>query len=194
MVERELPLGRLLVPDRMFFTGGTGVHERELQAHDLMYVDAGLGRVNRVQVSSRVPPGCERVSREDGLRLLHEGQVLFAIQALAETGEPGRRIATAVGVAVPTGGGVGCVAEVHEQDSVDKTAGQAGRKAVEMALTAMAVELGVDGYDAEAEYRSRRDLYRVGDTEVRTDAVTTAAVGDPAGRITKIVSALVFLL
>ena len=96
-MERELPLGRSLVPDRMFSTSGIGVHERELQAHDLMYMDAGLGRVHRVQVSSRVPPGCEPVSREDGLRLLREGQVLFAIQALAETDEPGRRIAAAVG-------------------------------------------------------------------------------------------------
>ncbi|MEU3623217.1 hypothetical protein BS329_17015 [Amycolatopsis coloradensis] len=193
-MEQELPLGRLLVPGRMFFTSGVGVHERELQAHDLMYMDAGLGRVNRVQVSSRVPPGCLPVSREDGLRLLHGGQIVFAIQALAETDEPGRHIAAAVGLAVPVAGGIGCVAEVHEQDSVSKTAEQAGRKAVEMALTAMAAEFGVDGYDAAAQYRGTRDSYRVGDEEVRTDAVTAAVVGDPDGRVSKIVAALVFLL
>lgn len=193
-MSRELALGRLLVPTAMFFTSGVGVHERELQAHDLMYMDAGLGRVNRVQVSSRVPPGCEPIRRDEGLGLLHEGQLLFAIQALAETAQPGRRIATAVGIAVPVDGGIGCVAEVHEQDAMDKTAEQAGRKAVEMALTAMAAELDVDGYDAAAQYRGDHADYQIADTTVRTAVVTAAATGDPAGRVSKIVAALVFLL
>ncbi|GAB2665815.1 pyruvoyl-dependent arginine decarboxylase [Nocardia goodfellowii] len=190
----ELALGRSLVPSHMFFTSAVGMHERELQAHDLMYMAAGLGRVNRVQVSSRVPPGCQLLSRTAGLELIHEGQILFAIQALAETDQPGQRIATAVGIATPVQGGIGCVAEVHEQDSIGKTEDQARRKSVEMALTAMAAELGVEGYDGAAEYRDGQDRYSIEGTEVRTDCIGAAAVGDINGRVSKIVATLVFLL
>ncbi|MGR8008934.1 pyruvoyl-dependent arginine decarboxylase [Streptomyces hypolithicus] len=100
-------------------------------------MEAGLGHVNRVQVSSRVPPGYTLLSRDEGGKLLQDGQILFAIQALAETDQPGARIAAAVGIAVPEAGGVGCVAEVHEADSSGKDAQQAEDKAVRMALTAM---------------------------------------------------------
>ncbi|MGW3561526.1 pyruvoyl-dependent arginine decarboxylase [Streptomyces sp. NPDC000963] len=187
------PSRQPLVPDRMFFTTGTGVHARELQAHDLMYVDAGLGRVNRVIVSSRVPPNCTLLRREEGGSQLDDGQILFAIQALAETNTPGARIATAVGIAVPDGGGLGCVAEVHEQDAVGKDAAAAETKAVQMALTAMGLELGERDYDGEETHRPGQDRYTIAGTAVRTHAVSVEARGPDNGDWVKIVSSLVFL-
>ncbi|MFE5729602.1 pyruvoyl-dependent arginine decarboxylase [Streptomyces sp. NPDC056528] len=182
-----------LVPRRMFFTTGSGVHARELQAHDLMYMDAGLGRVNRVIVSSRVPPGCALVSGEDGGAELQDGQILFAIQALAETNTPGALIGTAVGIAVPEDGGLGCVAEVHEQDAVGKSAEAAAAKAVQMALTAMGLELGRPDTDGEALYRPGQDSYTLAGTTVRTHVASTEARGPENGDWVKIVSSLVFL-
>ncbi|MGI5484906.1 pyruvoyl-dependent arginine decarboxylase [Streptomyces lavendofoliae] len=58
-----------------------------------MCTDAGLRRLNRVLASSRVPPQCAPVSREEGGAELRDGQILFAIQALAETNTFGTKIA-----------------------------------------------------------------------------------------------------
>lgn len=185
--------GSALLPSRMYFTTGLGQHPFELQAHDLMYMDAGLGRVNRVQVSSRVPPGCTLLSRQDGGKLLQDGQILFAIQALAETNEPGTRIASAVSAAVPESGGLGCVAEVHEADALGKDAQQAGDKAAVMALTAMALELGDHSFDAERTYRAGESRYRIAGSDIRTHTAATDAVGPPNGDFVKIVASLVFL-
>ncbi|CAL9325698.1 pyruvoyl-dependent arginine decarboxylase [Streptomyces sp. SudanB182_2057] len=185
--------GPALVPTRMYFTTGVGRHRYELQAHDLMYMDAGLGRVNRVLVSSRVPPHCALIDREEGGGLLRDGQILFAIQALAETSTPGAKIGTAVGVAVPDDGGLGCVAEVHEADAVGKDAAQARDKAVRMALTAMALELGEADFDADAEYRPGRGRYVIADTPVTVHAAAVDAVGPDDGDHVKIVASLVFL-
>ncbi|SHF88533.1 pyruvoyl-dependent arginine decarboxylase [Streptoalloteichus hindustanus] len=185
--------GTALVPTRMYLTTGVGRHRFELQAHDLMYVDAGLGRVNRVQVSSRVPPGCALVSAEEGGRLLRDGQILFAIQALGETSTPGTRIATAVGVVVPASGGMGCVAEVHEDDAVGKDAAQARRKAARMALTAMAVELGQATDDVENLDHPERERHELGDTAVHVHTAAVAAVGPDNGDYVKILASLVFL-
>ncbi|MFE0800387.1 pyruvoyl-dependent arginine decarboxylase [Streptomyces sp. NPDC058812] len=182
-----------LVPRRMYFTTGVGVHARELQAHDLMYMDAGLGRVNRVTVSSRVPPDCTLVSGEEGGAQLKDGQILFAIQALAETNTPGTRIGTAVGIAVPEDGGLGCVAEVHEQDAVGKTAEAAAAKAVQMALTAMGLELGQPDFDGAALHRPGQGSYTIAGTAVRTHAASVDARGPDNGDWVKIVSSLVFL-
>ncbi|MEU6394849.1 pyruvoyl-dependent arginine decarboxylase [Streptomyces sp. NPDC046939] len=188
------PAGTVLLPRQMYFTTGTGAHPRELQAHDLMYMDAGLGRVNRVTVSSRVPPGCTLVDPETGGGQLRDGQILFAIQALAETNTPGTRIATAVGIAVPEDGSLGCVAEVHEDDAVGKDARTAADKAVQMALLAMALELGEHDFDERAEHRSGQDRYSIAGTTVRTHVVSVEAHGPDNGDWVKIVASLVFLL
>ncbi|MBB6439494.1 pyruvoyl-dependent arginine decarboxylase [Streptomyces candidus] len=185
--------GPALLPTHMYFTTGTGVHARELQAHDLMYMDAGLGRVNRVQVSSRVPPGCTLLPPEQGGELLQDGQILFAIQALARTDEPGAQIATAVGVAIPEDGSVGCVAEVHEDDSQGKTAQQAADKAVQMALTAMALEWGDAHFDALAVYSPSTRDYTIGGRTVHTHSAAAEATGPANGDYVKIVACLVFL-
>lgn len=185
--------GPALLPTHMYFTTGVGRHAYELQAHDLMYMDAGMGRVNRVQVSSRVPPGCVLLSGEQGGKLLQDGQILFAIQALARTNAPGEKIATAVGTAIPDTGGVGCVAEVHEADAVGKDAAQAEGKAVRMALTAMALELGDPEFDAAQEYRVGRSSYLIAGTVVHTRAAAVEATGPAGGDYVKIVASLVFL-
>ncbi|MFJ6699551.1 pyruvoyl-dependent arginine decarboxylase [Streptomyces sp. NPDC091272] len=185
--------GRALLPTHMYFTTATGEHPRELQAHDLMYMEAGLGRVNRVQVSSRVPPGCTLIPAELGGRLLQDGQILFAIQALARTNEPGARIATAVGVAVPEDGSVGCVAEVHEDDSQGKNAQEARDKAVQMALTAMALEWGDPHFDALAAYSPGAQEYLIDGRRVFVHSAAAEATGPANGDFVKIVAALVFL-
>ncbi|MFE6334369.1 pyruvoyl-dependent arginine decarboxylase [Streptomyces sp. NPDC057798] len=185
--------GPALVPTHMYFTTGVGRHPYELQAHDLMYMDAGLGRTNRVLVSSRVPPHCALIDRAQGGRLLRDGQIVFAIQALAETSTPGTKIGSAVGAVIPEDGSLGCVAEVHEADAIGKNAAQAREKAVRMALTAMALEWGDADFDTDAVYSPDRNRYLISGRSVAVHAAAVEAVGPDNGDYVKIVTSLVFL-
>jgi len=183
-----------LVPRAMFFTTGIGSHAWELRAHSLMYMAAGLGPTNRVYVSSRVPPQCELLERSEGVGLLQDGQIIFAVQAMAQTQIPGARIATAVGIAVPEDGGLGCVAEVLEDDALGKTGAQAAEKAVLMALAAMAIELGEHDYIPPSTWSPGSDeTVRIGDRLIRTQAVSAEATGPDNGDWVKALAALVFL-
>jgi arginine decarboxylase len=121
------PVPKPLVPTRMFLTSGVGVHERQINASDLAFREAGIGERNRVQVSSMIPPGCALISRKEGVKLLEGGQILFAVLAPAETIEPDQRIAAAVALAIPDDDRTGCIAEVYSQEGIGKTADQAAR-------------------------------------------------------------------
>ncbi|WP_369215574.1 pyruvoyl-dependent arginine decarboxylase [Streptomyces flavofungini] len=187
------PPGRALIPTRMYLTTGVGRHRHEPQAHDLMYLNAGLGRVSRVRVAGRVPPDCALLTREEGTRLLQDGQILFTVQALAETSTPGRRIGASVAVALPDGRAPGRVAEVHEADAVGKDAAQAAAEAARTALTAVALELGDLGFHADRQYRPERERYVISGKTVTVHAAAVDAVGPENGDHIKIVASLVFL-
>ncbi|MFE5729600.1 pyruvoyl-dependent arginine decarboxylase [Streptomyces sp. NPDC056528] len=183
---------RPLVPRPMFLTRGCGSHPWELRAQALMYWDAGIGSYNRVQVSSRTPPGCSLIGREEGIGHLRQGQLVFAVQAIARTCLPGARIASAIAVALPEDGRIGTVAEVHEDDSMGKNAAQAEDKALRMALATLSIELGHPDWklapDATAHGR-----HTIGGTAVRTHTISAGATGPLNGDWVKTIAALVFL-
>lgn len=181
-----------LVPRRMFLTAGRGTHPWELRARSLMYLDAGLGSCNRVQVSSRTPPGCPLISREEGIAHLRPGQILFGVQAIAGTNVPGTRIASAIAVALPEHGGLGTVAEVHEDDSVGKNAAQAEDKALRIALATLSIELGHPDWDLPSD-ATPHGRHVIADTPVRTYTVSAEATGPDNGDWVRIIAALVFL-
>ena len=56
-----------LVPHKIFFTSGVGTHTEYLESFESALRDAGIEKFNLVTVSSILPPGCEFVSKKDGL-------------------------------------------------------------------------------------------------------------------------------
>jgi arginine decarboxylase len=191
--ETSGPARRPWVAAQMFLTSGVGVHERAINASDLAFRDAGIGDCNRVKVSSMIPAGCKLIERNEGMKLLEGGQVLFAVLAPAETIEPDQRIATAVALAIPDDGRPGCVAEVFSQEGVGKTADQAARQAQEMALEMLASRMGVE-FNPKKEYRKGKKTYRIGETAVRAQQISVEASGDQQNQYTNIVAALVFIM
>ncbi len=91
-----------LVSSKVFFTRGVGVHKDKLASFELALRNAGVAHCNLVLVSSIYPPGCKRVTREEGVKLLKPGQIVFAVYDRNETNEPNRLIAASVGVAIPS--------------------------------------------------------------------------------------------
>src|SRR5436190_1967362 len=80
---------------------GTGVHEWDRRANDLALFNAGIGDYNRDHVSSIVPPGCQVITRDEGLQLLREGEILFTVLPLVVSNVPGTIIVSSVGLAIP---------------------------------------------------------------------------------------------
>src|SRR5205809_7422683 len=90
-----------MIPKKCFFTKGVGVHKERLASFELALRSAGLAYCNLVLVSSIYPPGCKRISKEEGIKLLRPGEIVFCVYDRECTNEPNRLVAASVGVAVP---------------------------------------------------------------------------------------------
>jgi pyruvoyl-dependent arginine decarboxylase len=111
----------MFVPTRMFFTKGVGRHKDYLQSFELALRNAGIEKCNIVMVSSIYPPGCKRIPKEEGLKLLHPGAITFAVMARNSTNEPNRLIAASLGVAQPADENMyGYLSEHHPYGETDE--------------------------------------------------------------------------
>src|SRR5262245_42205565 len=82
-----------MVPKKVFFTKGVGVHKEKLASFEMALRVAGLAHCNLVLVSSIYPPGCKIISKEEGLKLLRPGEIVFAVYDRESYNEPNRLIA-----------------------------------------------------------------------------------------------------
>src|SRR3989338_8674758 len=96
-----VPRKNLLVPKKMFFTKGVGMHKAELRSFELALRDAGIEKCNLVHVSSILPPECKMVSRNEGLKEVVPGMITFTVISRCSSNEPHRLIAASIGCAVP---------------------------------------------------------------------------------------------
>lgn len=90
-----------LVPRKVFFTSGVGRHSDALVSFELALRDAGIEKFNLVTVSSIFPPGCEIVAKEEGLKELFPGQIVFCVMSKMTSCETGKKIFASIGVAIP---------------------------------------------------------------------------------------------
>ncbi len=91
----------MLLPRKVFFTKGVGRHEDPLVSFELALRDARIEKFNLVPVSSVYPPNCIEVSREEGLKELKPGQIVFCVMAKFTSNEVGKTIYASIGVAIP---------------------------------------------------------------------------------------------
>ncbi len=158
-----------LVPKKVFFTCGSGCHEDELVSFELALRDAGIERFNLVPVSSIYPPGCETVSREDGLKELFPGQIVFCVMARHSSNKAGEEIFASVGAAIPSDDVHGYLTEYHGTYRGEDP----GKHAEEMAAYMLRTAFGVE----PAETRS-----------------VTARAKVEEGKYTTVVAAAVFVI
>jgi arginine decarboxylase len=59
-----------MIPKYFFLTKGVGRHKEQLQSFELALRDAGIQYCNIVSVSSIIPPGCKKISKERGLKMI----------------------------------------------------------------------------------------------------------------------------
>lgn len=166
-----------LVPRYFFLTRGVGVHRSRLLSFETALRDTRIPQFNLVTVSSILPPGCERVGIEQGLRRLQPGEIVFCVLARADTLTAGEEIGAAVSLARPADRThYGYIAEHHgsgfsEQELEQRTC----REAEEMLATCQPGE---------------QDGARM----LETLSIAQTARGAGGERWTTVVAAVVFIL
>lgn len=102
------------VPRKVFLTKGVGVHAERLNSFEEALRDARISPMNLVMVSSIVPPHCEQVEIEEGLKYLSPGQITFCVMSRCESDEDGRLLAAAVALLLPENSNdYGYISEYH---------------------------------------------------------------------------------
>jgi arginine decarboxylase len=167
------------MPSRIFFTSGTGTHETQRAAMQRAMREAGAADCNFVKVSSVLPPRCEVITREHGLRLLRPGNIVHAVIAEGETNEPHQRVTPAICWAQPDDDELpGYMTEVEKDNTRGKSPKTATDEAGEALLTIIAEKLDAK-VDAKKlwDRRGRGRRVRVGGRGYRVGSVAASAVG-----------------
>lgn len=179
------------VPKRIFFTKGVGYHKNELQSFEAALRNAGIEKCNLVTVSSIFPPNCKIISREAGIAALKPGQITFTVMARAQTNEPNRLIAAAIGLAQPKDKNhYGYLSEHH-------AFGQTGKKAADfaedLAATMLASTLGIE-LDPDTAWDERKKMYVVDQKQFVSRSIAQSAEGHKDGLWTTVIASAVMLL
>jgi len=180
---------KVMIPTKMFFTKGVGVHRDKLASFDLALREAGVEMCNLVRVSSILPPGCKLISREEGSRLLKPGQITFVVMAKNETGEPKRLISAAVGLAMlKDDDGYGYLSEYA---SSGETAKKAGDYAEDLAETMLTMRLGTNS-EPETAVKIKKGSYM--DKKIFRTHICQSAEGNKDGLWTTVAAIAVFVV
>lgn len=179
-----------MVPKKIFYTKGVGVHKERLASFEMALRAAGLAHCNLVLVSSIFPPGCKIISKEEGLKLLRPGEIVFAVYDRESNNEPNRLIAASVGVAIPADASMhGYLSEHHSFGETDE---KAGEYAEDLAASMLATTLGIE-FNPEMDWDEREQIFKMSGKIVRTANITQSAVGNKDGLWTTVFAAAVFI-
>ena len=179
-----------MIPKKIFFTKGVGRHKEYLRSFEAALRDAGIEKLNIVEVSSIFPPGCKIISKEKGINTLKAGQITYCVIAKNSTNEPNRLIAASIGLAIPAEeGAYGYLAEHHSFGETDE---KAGDYTEDLAATMLATTLGIE-FDPEKDYDERKKEFLLSGKIIKTSSITQSALGDKDGLWTSVVAAAVFV-
>ena len=179
-----------LVPRKLFLTRGVGMHKEKLTSFEMALREAGIAHFNLVRVSSIFPPHCQIIPREEGLKLLQSGEIVFAVIAEMSTNEAGRRIASSIGIARPADTNkYGYLSEHHTYGETEQ---EASDYAEDLAAMMLATTLDIP-FDADKDYNSRKEQYLMGGEIVDTTSFTIAVNAGEGGVWTTTISAAVLI-
>lgn len=179
-----------MVPKKVFFSKGVGVHKEKLASFEMALRVAGLAHCNLVLVSSIYPPECKIIPKDEGLKLLRPGEIVFAVYDRESNNEPNRLIAASIGLAIPADSSMhGYLSEHHSFGETDE---RAGDYAEDLAASMLATTLGIE-FDSELDWDEREQIFKMSGKIVRTTNITQSAVGHKDGLWTTVFAAAVFI-
>ncbi|MFW9939850.1 MAG: pyruvoyl-dependent arginine decarboxylase [Candidatus Thorarchaeota archaeon] len=180
-----------LVPKKVFFVKGKGFHKSKLSAFEQALRMAGIEKYNIVNVSSILPPYCIEINKEDGLKQLRPGQIIYSVLARVESNEYNRLICASIGVAKPAEKSqYGYLSEHHTFGVKPENTGET---AEDLAAEMLATTLGVP-FDPDANYDEKREVFKMGGKIVETKNVTEFATVKEENEWAAVIAAAVFIL
>lgn len=176
-----------MIPSKVFFVSGIGTHRSQLGSFENALRNAGIAKYNLVEVSSIFPPYAELIDKEEGLRELKPGQILFVVLARNSSNELNRLITASVGLAIPRNRTMyGYLSEHH---SFGETPEASGKFAEELAAEMLASTMGLESYQI-----GEKGEYKLNDAILLTTNVTSSATVKVKDEWTTVVAAAVMIL
>ncbi|MDO5844832.1 MAG: arginine decarboxylase, pyruvoyl-dependent [Methanocorpusculum sp.] len=180
----------MVVPSKVFFTKGVGYHEERLVSFEMALRDAGIAPFNLVYVSSIMPPDADIVPRDEGLKYLSPGEIVYCVMARESLNKAGEKIAASIGLAVPQihTKQHGYLSEHHcEGMSADECAVRAEKMAAIMLGTIMHIDV-----NPELDWNEQEKAYLASGKIIKTSNISEEAVCRD-GVWTTVISAAVFV-
>ena len=179
-----------MLPTKIFFTKGVGIHKEYLASFELALRSAGIAPYNLVSVSSIYPPNVKKVSKDDGIKLLPPGSVVHAVMARNATNEPNRLVSASIGVAIPQDPNqYGYLSEHHPFGETDE---KAGDYAEDLAATRLATTLGIE-FDPNTSWNEREQVFKASGQIIRTSHITQSAIGNKDGLWTTVIATAILI-
>ena len=179
-----------LIPKKVFLTKGVGVEKEKLTSFERALRNAGIAQFNLVEISSIFPPGCQLISKKEGLSYLKPGQIVYTVLSKNSTNEPHRLITAAVGIAIPKDKNQ--YGYLSEHKGFGETEEKAKDYAEDLAATMLATILGLE-FDPDSSYDEKKEIWRMSGQIVKTTSIAQSAIGDKNGLWTTVVAAAVFI-
>jgi arginine decarboxylase len=187
VLKKDMPI----IPTRFFFVKGVGTHEKDMRAFEEALRDAGVHMCNLVKISSVIPPGCKRISTEEGKRRLRPGSVIHAVIAESQTNEPGQLVGAAIGMAQPKGRErFGYLTEV--ESAIGREAEDLQQDVEEMALENLVTEMGFK-FDGDKIMRRGKKNYDIRGNKIAVDSIVETARGEEGNKYTVVFVAAIML-
>ncbi|MCY4491328.1 MAG: arginine decarboxylase, pyruvoyl-dependent [Thaumarchaeota archaeon] len=180
-----------LVAKKLFMTKGRGVHEDRLTSFEYALRDAGIAGTNLVLISSIFPPNAKLISRNEGLKMIKPGQILFTIYSKNQTNEPHRLCSASVGIAMPKD--TNHYGYLSEYESYGQSGRQSGDYAEDIAAQMLASSLGIP-FDIDKSWDEKRQQWTISGEIYKTRNITQSAKGDINGKWTTVFAAAVLLV
>lgn len=182
----------MAVPEKVFFTRGSGSHTDKLISFELALRNARLAPYNLVTVSSIMPPETKIISCKEGLTHLSPGEIVYCVMARMDTNIPGQNISAAIGLAIP---------EMHkkqhgylsEYHAIEISERECGEYAENLAATMLATTMGTP-LEKEATWQQQEQMHLTIDRIIKTSHFSASATGDTNGKWTTVLVAAVFIL
>lgn len=180
-----------MIPKKVFFTKGVGVHKDKLASFELALRKAWIEKCNLVYVSSIYPPTCKILSREEWELLLAPGQITFCVMAKNQTNEANRLISAAIWLAIPADNeNYGYLSEHHAYGETEE---KSWDYAEDLAATMLATTLWIE-FDADKNWDERKQEYIASGKIFKTRNISQSTQWHKDGLRTTVISAAVFIL
>lgn len=177
-----------IMPTRFFLTKGKGYHKEKLASLEEALRKAGIAPFNLVKISSIIPPHCRLIPKEEGLKLLKPGQIVFLVMSESTTNEAQRLISASIGLARPNDPSrYGYLSEHHSYGQDKKEAGQ---YAEDLAAYMLATTLG-ENFDISQIWNEEKNVYKISEKIiVKTKNITQTAKGKKGQWATAVAAAI----